>query len=96
MVPRAANNRYLHNRHHRVKGINTAINIIEIFGQDPNKSVQITETVHSEIVPQTRKKYENVDNTLKCGRNPISHMNFREIHVSRIKRENFKSVSGKY
>ena len=47
MVPREANNRHLHNRHHRVEGINTAINIIEIFGQDPNKYVQIAETVLS-------------------------------------------------
>ena len=45
-MPREANNRHLHNRHHRVEGINT-VNIIEIFGQDPNKSVQITETVLS-------------------------------------------------
>ena len=46
-MPREANNRHLHNRHHIVEGINIVINIIEIFGQDPNKSVQITETVLS-------------------------------------------------
>ena len=90
-MSREANNRHLHTRHHRVEGINTVM--IEIFGQNPDKSVQITEMVKSE------KKFGDVDNALKCGRNPVSHMNFREIHASSIKRENFKSFkssSGKY
>ena len=46
MVSREANNRHLHTRHHRVEGINTVM--IEIFGQNPDKSVQITEMVKSE------------------------------------------------
>ena len=39
-------NRHLHTRHHRVEGINTVM--IKIFGQNPDKSVQITEMVKSE------------------------------------------------
>ena len=46
MVSREANNRHLHTRHHRVEGINTVM--MEIFGQNPDKSVQITEMVKSE------------------------------------------------